>query len=63
MFTEVLKNFPALMFTFALGMGLVGLLVWVLAAQGEANRRVAYGFWALAAVLAVVGLIRLVARA
>lgn len=50
------------MFTLAAGAGLVGLLVWVLAAQGEANRRVAYGFWALATVLAVVGLIRLVAR-
>lgn len=61
MFGEVLKNFPALMFTLAAGAGLVGLLVWVLAAQGEANRRVAYGFWALATVLAAIGLIRLVA--
>lgn len=61
MFAEVLKNLPAMMFTLALGSGLVGLLVWVLAAQGEANRRVAYGFWALAVVLAAVGVIRLVA--
>jgi len=56
---EILKHFPALMFTLALGAGLVGLLVWVMAAQGEANRRVAYGFWVLGVVLAVIGILRL----
>ncbi len=55
---EVLKNRPALMFTFALGAGLLGLLVWVMAAQGAANRRLAYALWGLAAVLVIVGIVR-----
>lgn len=58
MFEEVLKNFAPLMFTFALGCGVLGLFIWILAAQGAANRNFSYMLWALGVVLAVIGLVR-----
>ena len=58
MFIEVLRNFTPLMLTFAVGFGVLGLFVWVLAAQGAANRRLSYIFWAIGVVLAVIGFVR-----
>jgi len=58
MLQTVLSNLPALLFTLALGAALLGLLVWVLAAQGAASKRTAQLFWALALVLALLGLFR-----
>lgn len=58
MFLEVLKNLPAMLFTFALGSALAGLLVWVLAAQGAADRRIAFAFWGIAVVLIILGIVR-----
>jgi len=58
MFVEVFKNFAAMMFTFAAGFGVLGLLIWVLAAQGEAKRLYSYICWGLAVLLIVVGLMR-----
>ncbi len=61
MVQTVLSNLPALLFTLALGALLLGLLVWVLAAQGAASKRTAQILWARAVGLGLVGLIRLVA--
>lgn len=58
MFTEVLKDLPALLFTFGSGFALLGLLVWVLAAQEAANRNWAFVCWGLAALLIVWGIMR-----
>ncbi len=55
----ILANLPAMLFTLALGSALLGLLIWVLAAQGAAQRRWARFFWGLAVGLALVGLFRL----
>ncbi|WP_027882966.1 hypothetical protein [Meiothermus rufus] len=55
----VLANLPAMLFTLALGSALLGLLIWVLAAQGAAQKRWARSFWGLAAGLALLGLFRL----
>lgn len=57
----ILSNLPALLFTLALGAALVGLLVWVLAAQGAASKRTAQFLWGLAVGLGLVGLLRLLA--
>lgn len=48
-----------MLFTLALGVALLGLLVWALAAQGAASKRTAQYLWGLAMVLALVGLFRL----
>ncbi len=58
MVQTVLSNLPALLFTLALGAALLGLLVWVLAAQGAASKRTAQLLWGLALGLALVGLFR-----
>jgi len=59
MVQTVLSNLSALLFTLALGAALLGLLVWVLAAQGAASKRTAQFLWALAVGLGLVGLFRL----
>ncbi len=61
MIQTIFANLPALLFTLALGAALVGLLVWVFAAQGAANKRTAQFLWGLAVGLGLVGLFRLIA--
>lgn len=60
MVQTVLSNLPALLFTLALGAALLGLLVWVLAAQGAASKQTARFLWVLAVGLGLMGLIRLI---
>lgn len=59
MIQTVFANLPAMLFTLALGAALVGLLIWVFAAQGAANKRTAHYLWGIAAGLVLVGLLRL----
>jgi hypothetical protein len=60
MFTEVLKNLPALLLTFGAALGAIGLLTWIMAAQGAADRRMAYACWGVGAVLGIWALIQIV---
>ncbi|RDI95582.1 hypothetical protein DV704_06805 [Meiothermus sp. QL-1] len=59
MFGAVLANLSPLLFALALGAALVGLLVWLLAAQGAAQKRTAWIFWGVALALALGGLFSL----
>lgn len=59
MIETIFANLPAMLFTLALGVALLGLLVWVLAAQGAASKRTAQYLWGLAVGLGLVGLFRL----
>ena len=61
MFVTVLNYMPQLLFTLAAAAALVGLLIWTMAAQGEAKKGYAYAAWALAGVFAVAAIVRLVA--
>ncbi|MDX2005258.1 MAG: hypothetical protein SFU83_08275 [Meiothermus sp.] len=61
MFITVLSYLPQMLFTLAAGAALVGLLIWVMAAQDAADKRYAYGAWVLAGLFAVAGMARLVA--
>ncbi len=58
MFITILKDLPALLFTFAAGSALLGLLIWVLAAQGAANRKISFGLWGLSVIIIVLGIVR-----
>lgn len=57
-FGVIFEQLPALLFTLALGCGLVGGLIYIFASQGAANRRWAFVLWGIGILLAVLGLVR-----
>lgn len=60
MVQTIFANLPAMLFTLALGTALLGLLVWLFAVQGAANKRTALYLWGLAVILALGGVFRLI---
>ena len=60
MFVTVLNYMPQLLFALAAAAALVGLLIWTMAAQQEADKRYAYGAWVVGVVFAVAGVVRLI---
>ncbi len=59
MIQTIFANLPAMLFTLALGAALLGMLIWLLSAQGAASMRGAYVLWGLAVVLVLVALFRM----